>query len=124
MPDNSYWLVTDDEMGIIQVDDVPFMAVELFSCQCGRDMVISFRTNLDELVTVDTAHPLRVVEDPETGEPQPYVMVRDGLEARLTRAVYYELVSKGFEEQIDGEELYGVWSKGTFFPLGRLAETA
>jgi hypothetical protein len=122
--DGSYWLVTPEEMGTIQVDDVPFLAVELFSCGCGREKVVSFRTNMDELVTVDADHGLRIVICPETGEPLPYVHVRDGLEARLTRSVYYELVALGFEEKVDGEELYGLWSSGTFFPLGRLDDPA
>lgn len=122
--DGSYWLVTPEEMGTIQVDDAPFVAVEMFTCGCGRDKVVSFRTNMDEIVTVDAAHALRVDECGETGEPQPYVHVRDGLEARLTRSVYYDLVSQGFTETVDGEELYGLWSSGTFFPLGRLDETA
>lgn len=116
----AYWLVTPEEQGTITVDDVPFLAVELFTCQCGRDLVISFRTNVDELVTMDADHPLRIAECAETGEPIPYVMVRDGLEARLTRAVYYELVALGYEEIVNGEHMYGLWSKGTFFPLGRL----
>lgn len=122
--DGSYWLVTPDEMGTIQVDDVPFVAVEMFTCGCGREKKISFRTNMDELVTVDADHPLRVCACGESGEPAPYVRIRDGLEARLTRSVYYELVAQGFTEQVDGEELYGLWSSGTFFPLGRLDETA
>lgn len=122
--DGSYWLVTPDECGTIQVDDVPFVAVEMFTCGCGREKVVSFRTNMDEIVTVDADHGLRIIECVETGEPQPYVHVRDGLEARLTRSVYYELVAQGFEEKVDGEELYGLWSSGIFFPLGRLGEPA
>lgn len=119
-PDGSYWLVTADEMGRIEVDDVPFLAVELFHGGCGRDGVVSFRTNLDQIVTVDAGHPLRVADDPVTGEPLPYVTVRDGIEARLTRAVYYELVALGIEEEVGGDKLYGLWSSETFFPLGRL----
>jgi hypothetical protein len=117
--DGSYWLVTDDEMGRIEVEDVPFLAVELFTSGGGRDMVLSFRTNIDELVTVDASHPLRIAEDPRTGDPVPYVLIRDGMEARLTRAVYYELVDLGFEEKVGDDHLYGLWSSGTFFPLGR-----
>jgi len=120
--DGSYWLVTDDETGRIEVEDVPFLAVELFTGGGGRDMMVSFRTNMDELVTVDARHPLRVAEDPRTGEPVPYVLVRDGMEARLTRSVYYELVAIGFEEKVGGDQLYGLWSSGTFFSLGRLAD--
>jgi len=120
--DGSYWLISDDEMGRIEVDDVPFLAVELFTCGGGREMVVSFRTNIDELVTVDSRHPLRIEDDVLTGEPAPYVMVRDGLSARLTRAVYYELVNLGFEEKVGDEDLYGVWSQGTFFSLGRVRD--
>lgn len=117
-----YWLITPEERGTITVDDVPFLAVEMFTDQCGRDLVVSFRTNVDEMVTVDADHPLRIAECPATGEPQPYVRVRDGIEARLTRSVYYELVAKGFEENLNGQRVYGLWSSGTFFPLGRLTE--
>ncbi|MDA8230764.1 MAG: DUF1285 domain-containing protein [Magnetospirillum sp.] len=120
--DGSYWLVTPDEMGRIEVDDVPFVAVETFVCGCGRDMVVSFRTNVDELVTVDGDHPLRIGTDPRSGDPVPYVTVREGLEARVTRSVYYELVARGVEEKVGGDKLYGVWSSGIFFPLGRLAD--
>lgn len=122
LPDGSYWLITDDEKGTIVVDDAPFLAVEMFTAGGGRDLMVSFRTNVDEMVTVDDAHPLRIAECPETGEPMPYVYLRDGLEARLTRSVYYELVAQGFEEKVGGDDLYGLWSSGTFFPLGRLSD--
>jgi hypothetical protein len=118
--DGSYLLITPGEMGHIEVEDAPFLAVEMFSCGSGRDKKISFRTNMDELVTVDALHPLRIQDDAGTGEPSPYVTVRKGLEARLTRSVYYDLVSQGWEEDRGGEKVYGVWSSGIFFPLGRL----
>ena len=118
--DGTYWLVTPVEEGRIDVEDVPFLAVEMFTCGAGREMVFSFRTNVDELVTLNDNHPLRVVcDDGNTGHP-PYLSVRDGLEARLTRSVYYELVALGVEEMVGEERLYGVWSSGTFFPLGRI----
>ena len=118
--DGSYWLISSAEEMKIEVEDVPFLAVELFVCGSGREMCFSFRTNVDEVITLDPAHPLRVVMDGD-GAP-PYLTVREGLEARLTRSVYYELVALGIEEKIGEETLYGVWSKGTFFPLGRLEE--
>ncbi|CAA7615321.1 conserved hypothetical protein [Candidatus Terasakiella magnetica] len=118
--DGTYLLITPGEMGRIEVEDVPFMAVEMFSAGSGCDKVISFRTNVDEMVTVDAQHPLRIVEDGGSGEPAPYVLVRKGLEARLTRSVYYELVAQGWEEDRGGDRVYGLWSSGTFFPLGRL----
>jgi len=116
--DGSYWLITPCEEAEIEVEDVPFLAVEMFSCNCGRQRNISFRTNVDELVTLDQPSQLRLCRKSE-GNP-PYLMVRDGIEARLTRSVYYELVGLGVEEVVDGERLYGVWSKGIFFPLGPL----
>jgi hypothetical protein len=116
--DGSYWLITPNEEGEIDVEDVPFLAVEMFTCGSGREMVFSFRTNVDEIITLDQDHPLRIVCNKD-GCP-PYLTVREGLEARLTRSVYYELVALGLEETVDEERLYGVWSKGLFFPLGRL----
>lgn len=118
--DGSYWLVTPCEEAEIDVEDVPFLAVELFHCQCGRDRVISFRTNVDDLVTLDRPGQLRTA--PDANSNPPYITVREGLEARLTRAVYYELVGLGSEEIIDGERLYGIWSNGNFYPLGQLDE--
>ncbi len=71
-------------------------------------------------MAADADHPLRVVDNPATAEPNPYVLVRDGLEARLNRPVFYELVDLGQEERVGDATLFGVWSKGRFFPLGRL----
>ena len=116
-----HWLITPAEQGRIDVDDAPFIAVELSVVGSGPDQVISLRTNLDEIVTVDRDHPLRVEHDPVSGEPAPYVAVRDGLEARLSRPVYYELVALGLERRVGDDHVYGVWSRGSFFPLGRLA---
>ncbi|MDX9862992.1 MAG: DUF1285 domain-containing protein [Rhodospirillales bacterium] len=118
--DGGYWLVTPAEMGRIDVEDAPFLAVELFTAGAGREQVLSFRTNVDEIITLDNDHPLDVSTDPVTAEPSPYVMVRDGIPARLTRSVYYEVVARGLEEKIDGEQFYGVWSAGLFFAIGRL----
>ena len=118
--DGGYWLVTPAEKGRIEVEDVPFVAVEASIIGVGREQTVTLRTNLDEIVTVDREHPLRVADDPATGAPAPYVLVRDGLEARLARPVFYELVERG-EERHDGDmRVLGIWSKGEFFPLGAL----
>jgi hypothetical protein len=115
---DGYWLVTPVERGRIDVDDAPFTAVEMTIEGAGAGQRISFRTNVDDTVTADAAHRLRVAVDRVTGEPSPYVEVRDGLEALIVRAVYYDLVERGETRVIDGEDIYGVWSAGTFFPLG------
>jgi len=123
---DGYWLETPAERGRIEVEDVPFVAVELFwskgpcaSCACeSGGQVLTFRTNVDEMVTAGKDHPIRVARDVVTCHPTPYLMVRDGLEARIGRAVYYELVALSVPEVVHGERVLGVWSAGTFFSLG------
>jgi hypothetical protein len=119
-----YWLTTPVERGRITVDDAPFLAVELDHQGDGRDQALIFRTNLDDFVTLDTAHPLRIETDSTTSGPRPYILVRNGLEARLTRPVFYALVELGREERADDTARFGVWSKGMFFPLGQLTGDA
>ncbi len=116
----TYWLMTPAERGRITVADAPFIAVELNRRGDGRDQALMVRTNIDDIVAVDATHPLRVAADAATGEPRPYVPVRNGLEARLARPVFYELVELGCEERVGDATLFGVWSKGIFFPLGDL----
>ena len=89
--DGEYWLRTPVEMGRIDVDDAPFTAVGVERL-AGPPEVLQFRTNLDEIVVAGPDYPLRVETDSKTGQPSPYIMVRAGLEALLTRPVYYELV--------------------------------
>jgi hypothetical protein len=115
--DGSYWLVTPVERGRIEVEDVPFVAVEVDVSGTGRDQILSVRTNLDETVEIGGDHPLRVVADPATREPRPYVTIRPGLEARLARSVFYHVVDRGSEEKVGDALVFGVWSKGRFFPL-------
>lgn len=115
-----YWLITPAERGRIDVEDAPFVAVELTVEGSGEGQKLVFRTNLDQTVTAGPDHPIRVAVDPETDEPVPYVMVRSGLEARIERSVYYELVDLGIERQSGGQTQIGIWSSGTFFLLGNL----
>jgi hypothetical protein len=120
--DGHYWLVTPAERGRIEVEDAPFVAVELEASGQGSNQSLTFRTNLDDRVVAGESHPLRVATDPATGEPHPYVLVRPGLEALLLRSVFYHLVELGREETIGGERQFGVWSNGKFFPLGSLTD--
>jgi len=118
--DGHYRLVTPAERGRIEVEDVPFLAVAVTVEGEGCDQQLIFRTNLDEFVTAGPDNPLRV-EVAASGEPAPYILVRDELEARLARPVFYELVELGTEERIGETTQFGVWSKGAFFRLGELA---
>lgn len=112
--DDCTYLVTPVEKLRIKVDDAPFVAVEL----AAQDGVLAFRTNVDEVVTADAEHPIRVVIDPATDEPTPYIRVRGRLEALIARPVFYELVEMAEERVIDGESVLGVSSAGQFFPIG------
>lgn len=114
--DGSYWLVTPVEKGRVAVDDVPFVAVDFDSTGAGPAQVLTFRTNLDETVEAGPLRPIRVVLG-AGGEPAPYVLVRPGLEARIARAAFYRLVERA---ELRGDAM-GVWSAGTFFPLGPAA---
>jgi hypothetical protein len=116
-PDGGYWLVTPAERGRIQVEDVPFLAVALTVEGQGREQKLIFRTNLDDIVTAGPDNPLRV-ETAASGEPRPYILVRDKLEARIARPVFYDLVELGGEEPTEHTTQFGVWSKGEFFRLG------
>ncbi|MGE4063194.1 MAG: DUF1285 domain-containing protein [Rhodospirillaceae bacterium] len=115
-----HWLTTPVENGRIEVEDAPFIAVELIAEGAGASQVIRFRTNVDDIVTLDAAHPLRVTEDPDSGEPRPYIHVRKGLEARIARPVFYHLVERGEPGPAEAGGSFGVWSSGRFFSLGQL----
>ena len=130
-PDGGYLLDTPVERGRIEVEDAPFVAVEMCwkHCDCGDgkpQQCLTFRTNLDEIVTANAEHPIRVHLDPRTREPRPYITIRPGLEARISRAVFYELVALAQPETVDGREVLGVWSEGVFFPIDEVSalETA
>lgn len=119
-----YWLVTPVERARIRVEDAPFLAVELTVEGRGRDQRLTFRTNVDDHVTADARHPIRVAMCGPRDEPAPYVLVRGRLEAKIARAVYYQLVDLGVEEVVEGRRLLGVWSAGAFFPVGPLPDDA
>jgi uncharacterized protein len=119
--DGSYWLVTPAERGRVVVEDAPFVAVAVDREGGGRGQSLIFRTNLDEIVTAGPDHKLRV-ETAADGAPSPYIMVRQGLEARLLRPVFYELVEWGEAEAVDGATQFGVWSGGLLFRLGELGD--
>ncbi len=112
--DDEYYLVTPVEKCRITVKDAPFMAVLLRQHGYGEDQQLTFTTNMAEEVTADVGHPIRIETDDITGEPSPYVMVRDRLEAKLVRPVYYQMA----DLIIERHGVLGVWSQGAFFELG------
>jgi len=114
-----FWLETPVEKCRIQVEDAPFLAVEMNIRGTKNKQRLEFRTNIDEIVIAGPNHPIRVETDSDSGEPSPYIIVRDGLEALIARAVFYDLVELAEERVVDGETVLGVSSDGAFFALGR-----
>ena len=118
--ENRFWLVTPTEKGEVLVADAPFMAIELSVKGKGKKQSLVFRTNVDDYVQADLAHPLRIQENCKTGEPLPYILVRNNLEAKLTRSVFYQLIDLGVEKCETEDQTFGVWSNGTYFEIGKL----
>ena len=108
-----YWLITPAERGRIQVDDAPFVAVELTAEGDGAAQTLHFRCNLDQCVTAGPRHLIRVAFHPDRDEPRPYIELGNGLEALITRSVYYQLADLA----VEWKGRWGVWSQGRFFPL-------
>jgi hypothetical protein len=114
-PDGTHWLVTPYESGRIEVEDAPFVAVLCAVAGAGEAQELRFTTNLDDEIRADAAHPIVMRGTPEA--PAPYLVVRAGLEARIARAVFYQLVDLATEAPGTGRPGLGVWSAGNFFPL-------
>ncbi|MCY1290973.1 hypothetical protein D9M68_246990 [compost metagenome] len=119
---DDYFLVTPVEKVGITVDDAPFVAVAVQVEGEGEAQNLRFVTNVEDEVVADAAHPLRVVIDAESGEPSPYVLVRNNLEALIHRNVFYQLVELAVEREIDGIRWLGAWSAGEFFAIGPVPE--
>ena len=111
-PDGGYVLVTPVEKLDIAVEDAPFVAVEMKAEGDGRHARLAFRLNTGELVAAGPDHPIRF-EEQEDG-PHPYLHVRGGLEALITRALYYDLAERALAGDDDRP---GVWSDGAFFAV-------
>jgi uncharacterized protein len=115
---DKYFLVTPVEKCGIQVDDAPFLAVELKIEQTAADgQVLNFRTNVDDWISCGPMHALRFEPQAGTGGLKPYLHVRRDLWAKVTRALFFDLVELGEEREFEGRAMFGVTSMGTFFPM-------
>jgi len=119
--EDRFVLVTPVERVGIRVDDAPFLAVELVESVASGEPSLTFRTNVEDFVTVDKDHPLRFAPGASEGL-KPYVLVRSGLWALVKRALFYDLVARGQTWPWEGEDWFGVCSGGLFFPMTRAAE--
>jgi hypothetical protein len=115
---DGYHLVTPAEKMRIEVEDAPFIAVLLQVDGAGPDQRLIFTTNVGDETQAGPDNPIRVETDPETGEPSPYVHVRRGLEARIARAVFYQLADLAVPGEGKDAGTLGVWSAGRYFALG------
>jgi hypothetical protein len=115
--DDKYFLVTPVEKCGIQVDDAPFLAVEMNVEQRASGRIVHFRTNVDDWVTCGPEHALRFEPETGTGGLKPYLHVRRDLWAKVTRALFFDLVELGEERDVAGRPMFGVVSMGSFFAM-------
>ena len=114
---DKHFLVTPVEKCGIVVDDAPFLAVEMQVERGAAGQVLHFRTNVDDWVACGPEHGLRFVTDPATQGLKPYLHVRRDLWAKVSRAVFYDLVELGEERMADGTLMFGVTSMNAFFAM-------
>jgi hypothetical protein len=122
---NRYFLVTPVEKCGITVEDAPFLATQLHVDGEGAGRILCFSTNVGDDVPCGADHPLRFEPEIGTGGLKPYLHVRRDLWAKVTRALFYDLVELGEERDVGGERMYGVVSGGQFFamaPVDKFAE--
>lgn len=116
-----YFLVTPVEKCGLTVEDAPFLAVEMRRDAApdhpGYSPTLRFRTNVDDWVACGNKHPLRFEPEPANGGLKPYLLVRDGLWAKVTRALFYDLVDIGEERMAGGRRMFGVASGDAFFAM-------
>jgi hypothetical protein len=105
-------LVTPVEKLTIDVESTAFRALQMTMAGEGEKRRIGLTLDSGDALIVGSAHPLTVIDMPEG--PSPRVAVRFGLEAELTRPLYYELAEIALAE---GHNPPGIWSDGIFFPL-------
>ncbi len=115
--DGRTYLVTPVEKVGIRVEDAPFVAVEMDVAGAGDDQVLTFRTNVGDVVEAGPDHPLRFEDEDDTGGLKPYLLVRGRLEALVARPVMYQMAEIGEEIAIDGKAMFCVRSKGEIFPV-------
>jgi hypothetical protein len=121
-----YFLVTPVEKCGIIVDDAPFLATEMYVEGEPANRILRFVTNVGDEVLCGPDHPLRFEPEAGTGGLKPYLLVRRNLWAKVTRALFFDLVDLGEERDVEGARLYGVLSQGQFFPMApvdNLSET-
>ena len=111
-----YFLVTPVEKVGIKCDDAPMLAIDFEAEGEGATQNLRFFTKTEDDVLASAENPIRITRDPDTGEPAPYVHIRAGLEALIDRKSFYRLTERGSHALHKGENWFGFWSAGCFFP--------
>jgi uncharacterized protein len=119
--DDKYFLVTPVEKVGIVVEDAPFLAVEMKASSDSGERILEFRTNVDDWVAAGPGHALRFEQQPANGGLKPYLHVRRELWAKVTRALFYDLVALGEERDVGGRMMFGVVSGDEFFAMAEAA---
>ena len=117
---DDYFLVTPVEKIGIQVVDVPFIVVAMERFEQGGHHALKFTTNVGDQVIAGPDHELSFEKSDDLQSLKPYVHIRGGLKARLSRPVYYELANQVVEHVIEGNSHLGVWSSGQFYQIESL----
>ena len=116
---DAYFLVTPIEKARINVEDVPFVVTELNQyCDDAGQVVVVFVTNTGDQIILNKDHGLRIFNDVQTGETIPYLQMDRGLEARIGRNVFYELVEMADHIEKSGKTELLLKSQGENFVLG------
>ena len=106
--ENRYFLVTPVQKLKIEVEDAPFVAVSFQVRGEPPETDIIFETNVGDLVVLNKEHILWMADG------KPYIHVRSGLNALLTRNAFYHLIDYGVEK--NGQLI--IYSSGSSFSLG------
>ena len=119
---DEYFLVTPAEKLRIQVDDAPFVATLVEQIEENDQQAIVFTTNIGERILLDNDHAVRIVVDASSGEPRPYLHLRAGLDALISRSAFYDLINMAIEIERDQQRYLVINSMGTAFELGKSDE--
>jgi hypothetical protein len=115
--DGRTYLVTPAEKIIVEVNDAPFLIVEMEAHGSGKRQHFIFRTNVDDTICCGLEHPMQFLLQRRSGGLKPYVRVRGSLDGLVTRSLYYDLFAHAVEEKREGGPVLGLWSARAFFAM-------
>ncbi len=120
--DERTYLVTPHEKYGIRVEDAPFTVVAMEAQGGGPNQTLMVTTNVGDACRISSDHPFRFAQTDEAGMIKPYVRIRGRLDALMNRAIFYDLIELGAVENRNGEDWFGVWSGGEFWPMAHADE--